>query len=89
MARKQHSVTGTFETRTFEQNLERLEAIVKMLEESELSLEDALKLFDEGIAVSEGCRKQLEEAEHRVEILTKRAGNVVARPMDEGESEEE
>jgi exonuclease VII small subunit len=41
------------------------------------------------MTLSEGCRKQLEEAEHRVEILAKRAGSVVARPMDDAATEEE
>jgi exodeoxyribonuclease VII small subunit len=78
MARKPHPGP---ETPTFEQNLDRLEGIVKRLEESELPLEEALKLFEEGTALSVGCRTQLEEAEHRVEILTKTAKGVVAEPM--------
>lgn len=89
MARKQHSGSGTPESPTFEQNLDRLEGIVKQLEESELPLEEALKLYEEGMTLSEGCRKQLEEAEHRVEILSKRAGSVVARPMDDAAADEE
>jgi len=78
MARKQHTDP---EPPSFEQNLGRLEGIVKRLEESELPLEEALKLFEEGTALSAGCRQQLEEAEHRVEILTKTANGVVAEPM--------
>jgi len=88
MARKQQSGSETAESATFEQNLERLEGIVKKLEESELPLEEALKLFEEGMTLSEGCRKQLEAAEHRVEILSKRAGSVVARPLDAAGDEE-
>jgi exodeoxyribonuclease VII small subunit len=80
MARKPHSDP---EAPSFEQNLDRLEGIVKRLEESELPLEEALKLFEEGTALSSGCRKQLEEAEHRVEILTKTANGVVAEPMSD------
>ena len=89
MARKQHSDSEALETPTFEQNLDRLEGIVKKLEESELPLEEALQLFEEGTKLSEGCRQQLEEAEQRVEILSKRAGNVVAKPMDDDAAEEE
>jgi len=85
MARKQHSDS---DTPTFEQNLDRLEGIVKRLEESELPLEEALKLFEEGTALSAGCRKQLEEAEHRVEILTKTANGIVAEPMHDLSAEE-
>ena len=89
MARKQQFGSGTPESPTFEQNLNRLEAIVKKLEESELPLEESLTLFEEGMALSEGCRKQLEEAEHRVEILSKRAGSVIAKPMDDEAADEE
>lgn len=78
MARKQHPGP---EAPTFEQNLDRLEGIVKQLEQSELPLEEALKLFEEGTALSAGCRQQLEEAEHRVEILTKTANGIVAEPL--------
>jgi exodeoxyribonuclease VII small subunit len=89
MARKQHSGSEALEAPTFEQNLDRLEGIVKQLEESELPLEEALQLFEEGTKLSAGCRKQLEEAEQRVEILSKRAGSVVAKPMDSDPAEEE
>lgn len=78
MARKPHSDP---EPPSFEQNLDRLEGIVKRLEESELPLEEALKLFEEGTALSAGCRRQLEEAEHRVEILTKTASGMAPEPM--------
>lgn len=77
------------EAPTFEQNLDRLEGIVKRLEESELPLEEALRLFEEGTALSTGCRQQLEEAEHRVEILTKTANGIVAEPMLELSAEEQ
>ena len=85
MARKQHSGP---DTPTFEQNLDRLEGIVKRLEEAELPLEEALKLFEEGTALSAGCRQQLEEAEHRVEILTKRASGMVPEPLHDPSAEE-
>ena len=48
-----------------------------------LSLDDAMKLFEEGVALSRECQKQLEEAEGRVEILLKKAdGKLAAEPFD-------
>ena len=64
----------------FESALHRLELIVKKLEGGDLPLDEALKLFEEGISLSQLCQKQLEEAENKVEILLKRAdGKVTAR----------
>ena len=61
------------ETRaSFEAGLAELESVVKQLESGDLPLEKALELFEKGVQLSETCRKQLEEAETRVEILTRR-----------------
>lgn len=65
----------------FEAGLQKLEAIVKEMESSELPLERALELFEHGMKLSETCRKQLEEAETRVEILIKRAGEIQPQPF--------
>ena len=59
---------------TFEAGLRELESIVKEMEGADLPLERALELFERGTKLSEACRKQLHEAETRVEILMKRAG---------------
>jgi exodeoxyribonuclease VII small subunit len=70
---------------SFEKNLERLDAIVRQLEDADLPLEKALQIYEEGMKLSEVCHQQLEEAEGRVEILTKKAGGkVVAEPFDPG-----
>ena len=67
----------------FERSLARLEEVVRRLESPQLSLDDAMKLFEEGVALSRECHKQLEEAEGRVEILLKKAdGKLVAEPFD-------
>jgi len=66
----------------FEKNLARLDAIVHELEDTDLPLDKALVLYEEGMKLSESCHKQLEEAEGRVEILTKKAGGkMVAEPF--------
>jgi exodeoxyribonuclease VII small subunit len=71
----------------FERSLARLEEVVRRLESPQLSLDDAMKLFEEGVELSRECQKQLEEAEGRVEILLKKAdGKMVAEPFEaEGE----
>ena len=57
----------------FERSLARLEEVVRKLESPQLSLDEAMKLFEEGVALSRECQKQLEEAEGKVEILLKKA----------------
>jgi len=66
----------------FEECLERLESIVTQLEKGEIPLEQALQLFEEGIQLSNSCRKELEEAEGKVEILLKQNGKLQAEPFD-------
>ncbi|MGH7260543.1 MAG: exodeoxyribonuclease VII small subunit [Nitrospiraceae bacterium] len=53
----------------FEQALARLETIVSELENGDLSLDESLKIFEEGIKLSKTCLKMLDDAEHKVEIL--------------------
>jgi exodeoxyribonuclease VII small subunit len=60
----------------FEESLQRLEKIVAELEKGDVSLDRALELFDEGMKLSGSCRKELEEAEGKVEILLKRNGKL-------------
>ena len=60
----------------FEESLERLETIVTELEKGDVPLDRALELFDEGMKLSSSCRKELEEAEGKVEILLKRNGKL-------------
>ena len=60
----------------FEECLERLEKIVQELEKGEVPLEKSLTLFEEGMQLSASCRKQLEEAEGKVEILLKQNGKL-------------
>ena len=66
---------------TFEAGLQQLETIVKEMEGGDLPLERALELFERGMKLSEACRKQLEEAETRIEILTRRAGEIQPQPF--------
>ncbi len=66
---------------SFESGLQELELIVKEMETSELPLERALELFEKGMRLSETCRKQLEEAETRIEMLVRKGDKVQTEPF--------
>jgi exodeoxyribonuclease VII small subunit len=65
---------------SFEAGLDELERVVKEMESGDLPLERSLELFEKGMALSETCRKQLEEAETRVEKLLDRGNRVDIEP---------
>ena len=65
----------------FEASLEELEKVVKELEAGDLPLERSLELFEKGMSLSEICRKQLEEAETRVEMLIRKEGKIQPEPF--------
>jgi len=74
----------------FENALKRLEEIVQKLEGGDLSLDESLKLFEEGIELSRLCTKKLTEAEARVEKLIKLGEKEFkTEPLDVEEGEEE
>ena len=66
---------------SFEACLDELEKVVKELEAGDLPLERSLELFEKGMALSETCRKQLENAETRVEMLIRKEGKLQAEPF--------
>jgi exodeoxyribonuclease VII small subunit len=67
----------------FEAALEELERRVRRLESGEVSLEEALALFEEGVELARTCHEQLEAAEQRVSALVHGARGVEERPFDE------
>ena len=72
----------------FETALKRLEAIVENLENGELSLEAALKQYEEGVRMADICSKRLTEAEKKVEVLMKTGGGKLkASPFEPGVGE--
>jgi exodeoxyribonuclease VII small subunit len=66
----------------FEECLQRLEKIVQELERGDVPLEQSLTLFEEGMQLSSACRKELEQAEGKVEILLKKNGKLQAEPFE-------
>ena len=74
MARKKASID-------FEQSLADLQALVERLENGELSLEDSLAAFEQGIALTRDCQGALAQAEQKVQILLERDGELAAQPL--------
>jgi exodeoxyribonuclease VII small subunit len=66
---------------SFESGIDELDKVVKELERGDLPLERSLELFERGVALAGACRKQLEEAEARVEILLKKEGKIQPAPF--------
>ena len=67
---------------TFEESLKKLEAIVEQLEKGDLPLEESLKLFEQGVDLSAVCKKELDEAEGKVQTLIKqRDGSLKTTPF--------
>lgn len=54
------------QNRTFEENMQRLEQIVRAMERGDVPLEESLKLFNEGTALVQGCEKLLDDAELQI-----------------------
>jgi len=84
MPEDKNSASPQAPRKSFEAGLEELESVVRQLEGSELPLEKALELFERGVALSDSCRKQLLEAEARIEILLKKNGQVTPEPFQPG-----
>ena len=57
---------------SFEEQLTALESVVERLEQGELSLEDSVRLFEEGLKLSNACKKELEAAEGKIQMLVDR-----------------
>jgi exodeoxyribonuclease VII small subunit len=69
----------------FEQQLASLEGLVNSLESGELSLEESLKSFEQGIKVARDCQAALKSAEQKVEILMRQGDELVSQPFEDNE----
>ncbi|HTY45188.1 MAG TPA: exodeoxyribonuclease VII small subunit [Patescibacteria group bacterium] len=73
----------------FEEALKKLEKIVEDLEKGDLSLDEALKKYQEGIELSRSCAQKLESAKKKIELLGKnKKGEFELKPLDEEKLEE-
>jgi exodeoxyribonuclease VII small subunit len=71
----------------FEEALQELETIVQRLEDGNLSLDESLALFEEGIKLSRLCSQRLGEAEKKVEVLLKNENGSLSRQPFEPEED--
>lgn len=73
----------------FEEALGKLEDIVRKMEAGDMTLEESLKAFEEGIKLARLCSRKLDEAERRVEVLIKQEDELVIKPFQVEENESE
>ena len=73
----------------FEQSLVELEALVAKLEQGDVPLEEALKSFERGVALTRQCQTALRSAQQKVEVLLARNGNEEIAPFSDGEDADE
>ena len=74
-------------TPAFEENLDALEGIVEQLESGQLSLDDAMKAFEQGIKLTRDCQESLATAEQRVQVLINKNGEPTLAPLPPQASE--
>ncbi len=76
-------MTKTTKKLAFEDAFERLDEIVRKLESGQLALEENIELFEEGVKLTGECRKQLDQAEAKIQKLVKAAnGEFKLEPLD-------
>ncbi|WP_257284260.1 exodeoxyribonuclease VII small subunit [Endozoicomonas sp. SESOKO1] len=66
----------------FEQSLAELETLVQKMESGDMSLEESLKAFEQGIKLTRGCQKALTDAEQKVQKLLVQNGELTSEPFD-------
>jgi exodeoxyribonuclease VII small subunit len=70
------------ENLSFEEALNELETLVEHLENGDISLDDSLKSFERGVALTRNCQRALSEAEQKVSILTEKTLDAEPQPFD-------
>ena len=74
--------TKKTETSSFEEALNELEALVESMEQGELPLEESLKSFERGVALTRTCQQALKAAEQKVEILSRNTLDAEPEPFE-------
>lgn len=83
MSGPERNADDSKEALSFEQIVEQLSSVVAQLEDGDLPLEQALRTFEQGVALSRLGTKRLDEAERRIELLLQEAPGVQTRPYEE------
>jgi exodeoxyribonuclease VII small subunit len=78
---KANNAAGAAKKESFEASLEMLEDLVRQLESGEKGLEESLDVFEKGITLAKSLTKQLEEAKHKVEVLTQQNGKMLKKAL--------
>ena len=69
--------------KNFEESVKDLEDLIEDLEKGDIPLEEAIKKFEQGVALIKTCNKKLDEAERKIEIVLKEDNGVKTAPFDE------
>lgn len=67
---------------SFEEQLTQLEAVVDRLERGDLTLDESVRLFEEGVRLSNACKSELDAAEGRIQVLLETPSGMKATPME-------
>ena len=73
----------------FEKRLTDLESVVERLEQGDLPLEESVRLFEEGMKLSQSCKKELDSAEGRIQVLIEQGGGKMKPQALEVETDDE
>jgi exodeoxyribonuclease VII small subunit len=73
----------------FEQSLTELEALVARLEHGDVPLEEALKTFERGVALTRQCQTALRAAQQKVEVLLTRNGEETIEPFSDADEDDD
>jgi exodeoxyribonuclease VII small subunit len=88
MAKKEPEKQKLQKVQKFEEAFEDLEKVVERLESGELSLEESLAAFEDGVRLIKFCNQKLTDVEKKIELLVKdKDGKLQLQPLDEAEDE--
>ncbi|MCV6614533.1 MAG: exodeoxyribonuclease VII small subunit [Cellvibrionaceae bacterium] len=67
---------------SFEKSLAELQALVEAMEQGELSLEESMAAFEQGVKLTRACQAQLDAAEQKVSLLMEQQGELISEPFE-------